>query len=76
MIDEEYKRRYKELKLNQGINDTGILQTYYDEYGRPIRVPHDCVVDLDTLAPGYRGLLKPIENFLAEVDRRANEEKT
>ncbi|TET08675.1 MAG: hypothetical protein E3J86_10260, partial [Candidatus Thorarchaeota archaeon] len=59
-----------EPRFDFGINGSRILETYYNENLQPVRVPADCVLDLNTLRPFYRRLFRPVENFLAEVDKR------
>lgn len=59
-----------EPRFDFGMHGSKILETYYDENLHPVRVPADCVLDLNTIRPFYRRLFRPIENFLAEVDKK------
>lgn len=59
-----------EPRFNFGMHGSNILETYYDENLQPVRVPADCVLDLNTIRPFDRRLFKPVENFLAEVDKK------
>ena len=59
-----------EPRFDFGISGSRILETYYDENLQPVRVPADCVLDLNTIRPFYRQSFRPVKNFLAEVDER------
>lgn len=61
-----------EPRFDFGMNDSKIVETYYDKNHQPIRIPPDCVIDLATIESSYKNSFRPIANFLAEVKKRGN----